>query len=310
MTSSIRAVSKGFSLVELMTAMAVSLIVVAAAAVLFAETGQNQRALDQISNANEVGSFVLRLVGRDLANAGFYPVEAGSDGAGGDGLGVYVKPTTGLPPTAAYDTGLFGCASQQFNIKNGSCINNPDSNSDSLVVSYYTTDHFGDTGIGHQLDCGGNDVATSPVNVSASTPAKALFVANHYHLGPEVSMTFNGKTVKTRSFRCLGLRDTGYKDLISGLDDFKVTYGVATDTSVLDKSIQFFGADHVADWQRVVAVRVCVISRTYETSGVSVGGNSWTDCDGNEQTAPAKDFSVRKTYTQIFGIKNHQMVIY
>jgi type IV pilus assembly protein PilW len=343
MTSSIRAVNKGFSLVELMTAMAVSLIVVAAAAVLFAETGQNQRALDQISNANEVGSFVLRLVGRDLANAGFYPVEAGPEGAGGSGLGVYVKPT-GLPTPVdtsgklvdAYGAGLFGCEGgedKKFIVPDGNCGESTGGNkADSLVVSYYTTDGFGATGIGHQLDCAGDNVAALPVNGSASAPAassptKPLFVANHYYLSDPDSLTmkFNGQQVTTRSLRCRGLGGAEHRELISGLDDFQVTYGVAQSMES-DSKVKFFNAHVVkaqgttapdpvtgktfSPWQRVVAVRVCVISKTYETSGVSVGGGTWTGCDGVLKTAAATDSAVRKTYTQIFGIKNHLKVLY
>jgi type IV pilus assembly protein PilW len=327
MTSSIRAVSKGFSLIELMTAMAVSLIVVAAAAVLFAETGRNQRALDQISNANEIGSFVLRLVGRDLANAGFYPVEAGPVGAAA-GWGVYVKPT-GLP--IAYHAGLFGCEGEKFDVANGECSKSKSPSSDSVVVGYYTTDGFGAAGIGHRLDCAGDDVATFGVNqVNGSNPpaktsssTKPLFVANHYYLGDEVTMKFNGQQVKTRSLRCSGLnKKQGYRDLISGLDDFQVTYGVAQSIN-LGSSVQFMKANDMdsqspfkdpktnktfSPWQRVVAVRVCVISKTYETSGVSLGGGSWNDCD--DVPKKATDSAVRKTYTQIFGIKNHLRDLY
>lgn len=327
MTSSIRVASKGFSLIELMTAMAVSLIVVAAAAVLFAETGRNQRALDQISNANEVGSFVLRLVGRDLANAGFYPVERGF----GNNVG-YVKPAS-LPN--AYSAGLFGCEGETgntFNINAGSCSSPSGGNkADSVVISYYTTDGFGAAGIGHRLDCAGDDVTTYTVNNLAgsaptdktSSATSPLFVANHYYLSEPVNMRFNGQQVTTRSLRCSGLEGQKYQDLISGLDSFQVTYGVAEGIPSADSSVEFMKANKVSAldpikdpmtnetffaWQRVVAVRVCVISKTYETSGVSAGVGSWTDCDGDQKTA--SDSAVRKTYTQIFGVKNHQRVMY
>jgi type IV pilus assembly protein PilW len=334
MTSSIRAASKGFSLIELMTAMAVSLIVVAAAAVLFAETGRNQRALDQISNANEVGSFVLRLVGRDLANAGFYPVEAEPVGGFGTKEGYVKPPSANLPNDANnYFAGLFGCEGNTFSVETGLCSSSFGGNqSDSVVVSYYTTDGFGAAGIGHRLDCAGDDVAEldvnkaigSPTTDKTSSPIRPLFVANHYYLSGPVNMKFNGQQVTTRSLRCRGLRGgQKYQDLISGLDDFQVTYGVVENITSPDSPVKFMDANGMKDeeetkdpmtneilypWQRVVAVRVCVVSRTYETSGVSAGVGSWTDCNGIQKTA--LDSDVRKTYTQIFGIKNHQRGIY
>jgi type IV pilus assembly protein PilW len=335
MTSSIRAASKGFSLIELMTAMAVSLIVVAAAAVLFAETGRNQRALDQISNANEVGSFVLRLVGRDLANAGFYPVEAEPVGGFGSEVG-YVKPAS---LSNAYSAGLFGCegdTGNTFNFVAGSCSSPSGGNpADSVVISYYTTDGFGAAGIGHRLDCAGDDVTTYTINNTNGSPpiggtssaTRPLFVANHYYLSEPVNMNFNGQQVTTRSLRCRGLGgQQKYQDLISGLDSFQVTYGVAGGIPSPDSSVEFMKANKVDEldnllpvvdpitnetftaWQRVVAVRVCVVSKTYETSGVSLGDGSWTDCDDVPKNST--DLAVRKTYTQIFGIKNRQRVVY
>ena len=337
MTSSIRAANKGFSLVELMVAMAVSLIVVAATAVLFSETRQSQRALDQISNANEVGSFVLRLVGRDLANAGFYPVEKVENGVAAVGLGVYAKPA-GL--TDAYASGLYGCEGQKFDVVSGSCVSTAGNQADSLVVGYYTTDGFGGTGVGHRLDCEGRDVATLALNKSRQpdsvetapsfSPERPLFVANHYHLSDPDSMvmSFEKLQVKTRGFECAGLDSAGYQNLIAGLDDFQVTYGVAgsvaSDAPAGAYPIKFLPANKVnsegalldpatgenlSAWQRVVAVRVCVISKTYETSGVSVGKFSWIDCNGNAVPA-ASDSAVRKNYTQVFGVKNHLRVLY
>ena len=115
--------------------------------------------------------------------------------------------------------------------------------------------------------------------------------------------------------------------MISGLADFQVTYGVAGARFRGVEGaypIKFLPADEVGNegtivnpstgeimppWKRVLAVRVCVISKTYETAGVSLENNVWTDCNGNTHTS-TDDTAIRKNYTQIFGVKNHLRVLY
>ena len=64
---------RGLTLIELMVAMAISLIIVVAAAYVYLASRESQRAIDRSSNSRETGAFIIQMLGRDIMNAGFYP---------------------------------------------------------------------------------------------------------------------------------------------------------------------------------------------------------------------------------------------
>ncbi len=337
---------RGMSLIELMVAMGLSLVIVGAAAYLYLATRENQSKLDQAAGASEVGNYVLRLVGRDLGNAGFYPA-AHAELALPNVLNGYTN-VTGRP---AYNQGIFGCDGAPFNFTTGTCdlpVPAPPGAPpppDTLVIGYFTSDVFSGQG-GQRQDCEGFDVALGTVNASRGgvavaaaplvAPTLPLFAANHYTLqsaamatNASTTMTFEGRAVTTRSLLCKGLVSgaaADYSRIISGLDDFQVLYGVSGTPAAADQSppVEFMSADLVdsegtldvdgvilAPWRRVVAVRVCVVSRTYESANaVSSGPQQWQDCAGVTQTATATDRSLRKTYTQVFSVRNHLNAAY
>ena len=64
---------RGLTLIELMVAMAISLIIVVAAAYVYLASRESQRAIDRSSSSRETGAFIVQMLGRDIMNAGFYP---------------------------------------------------------------------------------------------------------------------------------------------------------------------------------------------------------------------------------------------
>ena len=64
---------RGLTLIELLVAMAISLVIVVAAAYVFLASREAQRAIDRNSGSRETGAFVIQTIGRELMNAGFYP---------------------------------------------------------------------------------------------------------------------------------------------------------------------------------------------------------------------------------------------
>jgi type IV pilus assembly protein PilW len=312
-----RPAQRGLTLVELLVA--INLAIVIAAVYLYLGTRESQRTIDQISEANEVGVYALRALGRDVVNAGFYPAVSseGNDNA----LAAYTNITS-LP---GYATGIFGCEATNFNLVTGTC--GTTAGSDELVVAYFTNDAFGEAG-GQRKDCNGNDVGTAPVNTSrvgtgAATqpPAKPLLVANHYRLGPATTVVVDGQTTSVRSLECRGnaAGSTLHQPVISNIEEFQVTYGVfSTD----DRTVQrFYNAAQVATlgtlsidgkslspWARVAAVRICVLSQTYgapsRINDVAGTLRSYQNCDGTVVQQPLTDRSTHKLYSQVFGLRN------
>lgn len=326
---------RGLSLVELMVALGLSLLIVGAAAYLYLATRENQGKLDQAVEAADVGNYALRLLGREVGNAGFYP-SAMAEAALPNVLNLYTN-VTGI---AAYNHGIFGCEGAPFDFVTNLCGATVAGAPDTLVIAYFTSDVDSGQG-GQRRDCEGNDVALSGantarngVNANASpnvTPTLPLFAANHYMLeqNADTSMTFDGRTVSTRSLLCKGTVANARNlpaRIISGLDDLQLLYGVTGAPAAAGQAPPqtFVPANQVAGlgaleidgvllqpWQRVVAVRICVISRTYlSANATSSGPQQWQDCNGVTQTASASDLSVRKTYTQVFSVRNHLKASY
>ena len=318
-----RPTQRGLTLVELLVAMAINLVILIAASYLYLGTRESQRAIDQTSEANEVGVFALRALGREIVNAGFYPAVSSE---GNDNI-ISTYSNLSVPTVAAYNTGIFGCEGADFDVKAGACGSATAGVADGLVVGYFTNDAFGETG-GQRRDCNGNDVGTATVNTSrvgtapsTQPPEKPLFVANHYQLGAPTDVVVDGQSVKVRSLECRGnaAGSTKYQQVISNIEDFQVSYGVFSGS---DRTVtKFYTAPDVetlgtvtidgkllSPWARVAAVRICVMSQTYgvpsRLKDATGAQRSYQLCNGQSKEQPLTDRSTHKTYTQVFGLRN------
>lgn len=306
----------GLSLVEFMVAIGISMVLVLAAASMYLATRESQRSIDQASSAHETGAYALRLIGRDILNAAFYPAvrPASAD------LANLPSAYTNITDRTAYDFGVFGCEGAPFDPVTRTCGAAASGAPDTLVIGYFTDDSFG-TSMGQRADCSGSDVAAAAENTSrvgtgdaSAPPIQPLFVANHYTL-VATTMNIDGRSRATRSLACLGIgaAAAGYQPLAAGVDDLQFTYAVFSDSSRVPE--RFYTASEVTaldtlsidgevlrPWARVVAVRVCVIARSYETRA-ALTTDTYEDCNGAQKPG---DGSLRKTYTQVFGLRNRQ----
>ena len=65
---------QGFSLIEFMVSIVISMAVVIAASYVYLNSRETQRTLSEKSMMFESARFAMDLVGRDIENAGFYPI--------------------------------------------------------------------------------------------------------------------------------------------------------------------------------------------------------------------------------------------
>lgn len=237
-----RAQQRGLTLIELMVAIAINLVLVLAATLLYLNTRSAQKAVDDRSAVAETGEFALDLLGRELTLAGFYPVMASEPtGAGAaarvgalmtydQAAGQMVK--AGLLP-AAYQHGLMGCNDQMISAQTHACAAHAEaaaSTSDSLVVAYFTSDAMG-LSTGLRADCARDDVAkdgsvarntlrvgTQPQTAEEVEAGKAassrgnlglppdspLLIINHYFLRPTTLTREGGGTVSSLALACRG----------------------------------------------------------------------------------------------------------
>nr|WP_216294160.1 PilW family protein [Delftia acidovorans]MCA1068717.1 hypothetical protein [Delftia acidovorans] len=230
----------GLTLVELLVAMAISLMIMAAAIYVYVASSDSQRVLDRTTASNETGAFAMQMLGRAIMNAGFYPAPAPSIPAvllkndteqqyDITQVGMYdtyppiastkrrtidwANPATGWPPVA-FQTGIYGCDSAKLKVSDSACDKPEDGKPDTLVINYFTSDAMGGV-TGSRFDCTGTDVGKDPSNaernksatggalVDGSPPWLPLFGSNRYTL--QDSKAYVGRAQKdTKSLVCSG----------------------------------------------------------------------------------------------------------
>lgn len=316
---------QGFSLIELLVALAINLVIVSAAAYLYLGTSDAKRALDQQQTINENGQYALDILGKDIVNAGFYPAVRNSNPSINSTTatikGSFKNP---LPTVTAYKSGIFGCSEKKFDLNSPACANHDSSTvtADTVVINYFTNDTMG-TDIGQQFDCARNGVSGDNSNTGRASgtvglvPIVPLFISNSYTL---ITTTFSieNQTINTQSLTCGGNGNKTYQPSVAGIESLQFRYGVFTDSDTLQPS-RFYLASEMAAlsnvsvngvdkdaWGRVVAVEVCLVARALlQTKTTSSTGavTPYTNCSGTVIT-PA-DRSIRRVYRKVFALRNN-----
>jgi type IV pilus assembly protein PilW len=253
---------RGFSLIELLVGIVISLFVVSAASYIFLNTRNSERATNEAASMDETAQYVMTVIGRNVQNARFYP--AISSEAKTITNANFIQPYVNIKTTvvggitttfAAYDYGIFGCDNKYFDHVTHTCQAWPNAtykNVDSLVIAYYTNDNLqpkssgsSPLDIGQRADCTRSDSANDPVNTNrvntvtaAITPTKPLFVSNAFTTRPSKTLGNGDQVVDTLSLICSGNGSVGAatgfaingaipQPLIDGLQDLQFTYGTA-----------------------------------------------------------------------------------
>ncbi len=322
--------SRGFSLVELLISIAIGLILAAAASYLFVSTQRISKVIDTKAQQQETAGLVFDFIGRDLKNAGFFPAAYPTTAATTNVLGAYSNVVDSTQP--AYDQGIYGCSQGVFNPTTATCPTATTGEPDSLVVNYFSSDNFTLPGVGTRRDClrqtvdGAifnsvkyNEVRSSVGATYTTTVALPVFISNIYSLGSAKTLAVDRQSTSTRSFRCSGNGNTAvHQPMFPGVEQLRIKYGVA-DGTTLEAPALFYTASGVTalasvsingdlktGWQRVVAVQVCVLTKTLDNSARQVSAQgSYTDCDGTTITYSASDRSLYERQTRVFGVRNN-----
>jgi len=291
---------RGFTLVELLVSIVITLFVIAAAGYVYLNTRDTQRAIESSSISAETGTFAMQLIGRDVMNAGAYPAimppvtPAFPTRRQFDNyppiVGIPARATDWISPGPAYDAPIFGCEGAAFDPIAGTCGTAVAGAPDSLVINYFTSDPA-DNFAGQRNDCTGADVGDHSSNAKRKlnkggppandtdkglAPQLPLFGSNRYQLVKSTSVV-DGAARNTSSLACAG---SGAKDqsvfqpILSGIEDMQLTYGVY-DTADTRAPGQYYTATEMkslttvtidgvplAPWARVVSVRVCLMTKT------------------------------------------------
>lgn len=350
---------RGVTLIELMVTIAITLFLVAAAAYVYLNTRETQRAIERSSSNTETGEFALQLIGREIMKAGFYPatvtrlsateirpkltsyppIKLAQNAATATD---WTAPTT--TPAGVYLSGLFGCDGAKFLPVTGTCDTAVSGSPDSIVINYFTNDNMGSAKVGDSFDCTGASIGSysssgtyngdpsnqNRVNAanSLTPPLQPLFVSNRFGLNT-TKTSIDQQTITTQSLACNGngAQSNTYQPLVAGIEDMQFTYGVfastadttrltpdsfytATQVNALNSVTVDTGTGPVllSPWSRVVAVRVCIMTKSMGASpkigDASGSQRSYVDCNDATVTPATTDTSLRKRFVQIFAVRN------
>lgn len=334
----------GLTLIELMIAMAIGLVIVIAATVIYLSTAKNQRALERKSSSAENGAYALQAIGKEVLNAGFYPANFPPEINDITQVGMYdtypplestprrttdwQNSTTNWPPLA-YKTGIYGCEGGEFDVATATCPTPDNEKPDSIVINYFTSDALGGS-VGRK-DCAGSAVDNDVSNINRinnskdlnKPPKLPLFVSNRYTIR-DLKNFVDQNDVSTRSLSCSGNGDNAYgtvnkyQPIIAGIKDIQFSYGVYnSDQSFAPE--RFYNAEEVSNlpeidiygqkysgWQRVTSVKVCVLSQS-QGGGVRLEDKNtsvMTYLDCNEQVKNQPNGQWVQKFSQIFGVRN------
>ena len=316
---------QGFSLIEFMVAIVISMAVVIAASYVYLNTRETQRTLSEKAFMFESARFAMDIIGRDIENAGFYPIIRAENAATqiATTTAQEYTPPNSLKTVSAFMSHVFGCSSERFLPVTSVCGAQPTGvDADSLVVNYFTNDAFG-LDSGQRSDCQRQEVGRAAENAdrlpagftSASAavrsqmlPARPFFVSNRYTLSP-VAMEVEGRTINTSGLACNGngVSSAGntYQPIITGIDQLRFTYMVRTGAKP-DYRHKFFLASKVTDdanWPNVIGIKVCLLARSLEGARANRAvPYTLADCTGANPTFA--DGAERRVFSQVFMIRS------
>lgn len=312
----------GLTLVELLVSLAISLVIALVAAAAYLGTRSTATAISNISSLNETGKLALDMVGRELQMAGYYPAILSTNAVNTSSLGTFTN--TKNTAMTVYNQGLFGCDGGVFNPTTGTCSATVANTPDSIVINYFATPELNSATFGSGFDCQRQMASTDPNNSGQIAIGRPLYISNRFALvatnytGPGTSGS--GTAVATRSLGCNGngkaAEDTIYEPIFEGIVDMVFRYGVNAGAGSLSPARYYTAAEVTAlatvndknGWQRVTAVRACILTRTLENSRTQDKAGSlrtYADCRGNVNTYAVTDRSLFKRFERVFAIRNN-----
>lgn len=311
--------SRGFTLIELMIALVLGLVILAAGMAVYVSSSRGSQVSQMETQLNEDGILALNLIQQQIKQAGYSSQVIPSNGATvmGNYAGLAVR---------GCDNG-FADASLAFDSL--SC-NSSGGNGSAIAIRYEATaDNTVPTSTGLPTNCIGNGI--NAVTASQAAPAPAPPPGN-YALADNrylVSISSNQPALSCRGAEGSGAVG-GLEPLLANVERMQILYGVASrpsrelaaaydamrhqivsylDATSIDAlpTTGVFPDETLDRWGRVLSVRVCLVMRSEQpVRDAPDGGFTYKDC--NNADATATDGYLRRTYTTTVLLRNRLIV--
>lgn len=287
-----RTAPRGFSLVELMIAMAIGLIVLAGVGSIFQSSSNTFRTQENLGQVQEAGRFLTYLMVPTLRQAGYLPDPLAQVDVADHFRGPW-RP-------------IFGADNSFFAPEVVAGISGVRPGTDALLVVHGGSVIPSTTCRGTAV--GDSQIAANVFYISAQDPETGLSSLN---CGTVVATVGSGAALRSPTTP-IAVADT--QPLIFGVQDMQIMYGVDTDPAD-DAPLapaqggpfpdRYFDASAVPDWRRVVAVRINVTvvgSERTEGGGDVIG--SQAQADGTVMDTFVRDGRIRRLFSNTVQVRN------
>jgi type IV pilus assembly protein PilW len=310
------ALPSGFSLVELMVAMAIGLVLLAVVGSIFMSTKSTFASSDQRGRVHEASRLVHDVVGSMVRQAGF--VDIANTPAGTNFPIIFddiARPPYGV------DTGIvpvFACANGTINYTvPWSCTANPavagQLPTDAIVLSYQSQPAnaaVAGSGLvpfagGVGGDCNGNNPLAAAAANAGEMPGPSPVAINEFYVGRGVTTTLGGQSVQIPELYCRGNgARAAPQPMAQGVEQMRAFFHVGTGIGVNRVMRRLDAASVGNEWNNVDAVDLCVVMQSPSRVSLNglVGGAPYTDCDGVARNSP--DNRLRKANWFTFNLRN------
>ena len=267
---------RGFSLVELMVALLVGMMVIAALSAIFLATSVSGRHGQAMAQMTEDASTALTMLRNQVSQVGYSRPKAALN------AGRYAPVYAGAS--------LRGCESGAFSdlsvdIAALTCTAGAANSPDALAVAYEADARNSISTAGVPLDCLGNSLGAVGV-----APDAYYLAYNRYYLATPAGAAH-------KSLYCRGPGSNTPQALVENIADLQIRYGVANQ-AVAPVQVGFYGrpGDVGVDFSQVVSVRICVVvTSTNKVMEKDPNTNNWPtyrNCEGAD-TLPADGYMYR-----------------
>jgi type IV pilus assembly protein PilW len=335
--------ARGFSLIELMVSLTIGLVIAIAAMSAYLGAASSSKITDTQSRMNEDAQAALVILAQQLRMTGNNPVQSGRTIESGRNPVYLPTPTFTLPtPTFTFSAGTYtlanfrirGCDGNFANITSttatldtldsSSCVTGTSTVPDSIALNY-EADLFNTvpstTSPIRPTDCLGakltqinatlpTTTTTVPSIITSTTP---YYIAeNRFYVGTSTA-------ILSPSLYCKGNGGSGTQQpLVENIEDMQFLYGTVISTAVTTSTSTsptiapvagYLRADQVvaqADWNKVTAVRICVVVRSEVPVLSETASAQYYKCDGTLDTTKT-DNRLRRAYSTTVSLRNQQL---
>jgi type IV pilus assembly protein PilW len=297
--------ARGFSLIELMVALVISLLVLVATVSFYLMTRSTYTTIDDSSNLEERGQFALGVITRALRQTAFSPPNTSGGGM--------IQLAQSDPPMIS---GLDGCdnpadVESLSQTVTASCKNTMvDKNNDALEVRFFGSGTAANPTVpdNSMVDCSGQGVASpTSIDLAASQRGLSIFFVQTDSTGPYLACKF-----RQRDSTGAATATFATQQLVPGVESLQFLYGVSVDGDAVPDVFKRATDMSTTDWQNVYAVKVALVVRA-DNASADIGsgaqkftlfGKQYTYGDGTYQ-ATANTQMARRLFTATVQTRNY-----